>query len=142
MAVDGWPVDGAAVPSVDGLAVDGAAVDVVEDSGAADGVPESSWMGSKTMGFRSLRMGFDGCFRLRMCHSFVVTMVFSMGPAGPGRINAMDFQGLWALYRVWMFSAYALYRQGFSFVAHLDDGHFLHGKGLVLGSGWFFLLWL
>ena len=55
---------------------------------------ESSWMASKTVGFRSFRMGFDGCFFTLGFGSWDVTMrsmVSSMGPAGPRRINAMDF---------------------------------------------------
>ena len=74
--------------------VDASGADVLDDGGAGDGLDESSWMASKTVGFRSFRMGFDACFFTLGFGSWDVTMrsmVSSMGPAGPRRINAMDF---------------------------------------------------
>ena len=59
----GDAVDAPGGDAVDGPGgVDASGADVLDDGGAGDGLDESSWMASKTVGFRSLRMGFDGCF--------------------------------------------------------------------------------
>ena len=94
----GDAVDASGGDAVDGPGgVDASGFDVLDDGGAGDGLDESSWMASKTVGFRSLRMQGFGCFpgfgcALAMGGSLVVSS--SMAPAGPGRINAMDFESL------------------------------------------------
>ena len=94
----GDAVDAPGGDTVDGPGgVDASGFDVLDDGGAGDGLDESSWMESKTVGFWSFRRHGFGCFTgpafaLPMGGSLVVG--FSMAPAGPGRINAMDFESL------------------------------------------------